>query len=173
MTASAPLRPTKWDASAGGRSRGVNPRTSEQIYPGLMPGGEPLWGPLINGSVPFGSNYVYYKFGVFEDPNWDYTTFDFDGDYAFARGKLGTVDSSNDPDLRDFRDRGAKLIMYHGWSDYFLAPLNTVTYYSKVVDVIAEDMENAFSGKAEPKAALDDAVNRSNALLRQFQKTAQ
>jgi hypothetical protein len=50
------------------------------------------------------------------------------------------VDSSNDPDLRDFRDRGAKLIMYHGWSDYFLAPLNTVSYYKDVVQVIASDM---------------------------------
>jgi feruloyl esterase len=30
----------------------VNPRTSELIYPGLMPGGEPLWTPLISGSVP-------------------------------------------------------------------------------------------------------------------------
>ena len=120
----------------------MNPRTGEQIYPGLMPGGEPLWTPLNSGSVPFGSNYAYYRFGVFEDPNWDYTTFDFDADYAYARGKLGTLDSSFDPDLRDFRDRGAKLIMYHGWSDYFLAPMNTVTYYGNVVDGIAADMKN-------------------------------
>ena len=40
-------------------------------------------------------------------------------------------------------------------------------------DVIAEDLEGAFAGKSTAKAALDDAVSRGNALLRQFQKTMQ
>ena len=43
----------------------------------------------------------------------------------------------------------------------------------QIRDVIAEDLENAFAGKMEAKAALDDAVNRGNGLLRQFQKTVQ
>ncbi len=40
-------------------------------------------------------------------------------------------------------------------------------------DIIAEGLEGAFSGKMEAKAALDDAVSRGNALLRQFQKNVQ
>ena len=43
----------------------------------------------------------------------------------------------------------------------------------QIRDVIAEDLEAAFSGKMEAKAAVDDAVNRGNALLRQFQKNTQ
>ncbi|MBV8776818.1 MAG: sn-glycerol-3-phosphate ABC transporter substrate-binding protein UgpB [Alphaproteobacteria bacterium] len=43
----------------------------------------------------------------------------------------------------------------------------------QIRDVIAEDLEAAFSGKTEAKAALDDAVSRGNALLRQFQKNIQ
>jgi sn-glycerol 3-phosphate transport system substrate-binding protein len=43
----------------------------------------------------------------------------------------------------------------------------------QIRDVIAEDLEAAFSGKMEAKAALDDAVSRGNALLRQFQKNTQ
>jgi sn-glycerol 3-phosphate transport system substrate-binding protein len=43
----------------------------------------------------------------------------------------------------------------------------------QIRDVIAEDLEAAFSGKTEAKAALDDAVSRGNALLRQFQKNTQ
>ncbi|MCC7325212.1 MAG: sn-glycerol-3-phosphate ABC transporter substrate-binding protein UgpB [Burkholderiales bacterium] len=35
--------------------------------------------------------------------------------------------------------------------------------------VIEEELENAFSGKKEPKAALDDAVRRGNEILRQFE----
>src|SRR5690242_2849381 len=43
----------------------------------------------------------------------------------------------------------------------------------QIRDVIAEELESAFSGRKEAKAALDDAVNRGNGLLRQFQKNVQ
>ena len=43
----------------------------------------------------------------------------------------------------------------------------------QIRDVIAEDLEGVFAGKSEPKAALDDAVARGNAILRQFQKNTQ
>ncbi|HVH77870.1 MAG TPA: sn-glycerol-3-phosphate ABC transporter substrate-binding protein UgpB [Stellaceae bacterium] len=43
----------------------------------------------------------------------------------------------------------------------------------QIRDIIAEELEGAFSGKKEVKAALDDAVSRGNALLRQFQKNTQ
>ncbi len=40
----------------------------------------------------------------------------------------------------------------------------------QIRDVIAEEFENALNGKASAKAALDKAVARGNAILRQFQK---
>src|SRR5207302_8711310 len=43
----------------------------------------------------------------------------------------------------------------------------------QIRDVIAEELEAAFAGKSTAKAALDNAVNRGNALLRQFQKNTQ
>jgi sn-glycerol 3-phosphate transport system substrate-binding protein len=43
----------------------------------------------------------------------------------------------------------------------------------QIRDVIAEDLESAFSDKMTPQAALDDAVKRGNALLRQFEKNIQ
>ena len=43
----------------------------------------------------------------------------------------------------------------------------------QIRDIIAENLEAAFSGKSTPKAALDDAVARGNAALRQFQKNIQ
>ena len=43
----------------------------------------------------------------------------------------------------------------------------------QIRDVIAEDLEAAFSGKTTAKAAMDDAVSRGNAILRQFQKNVQ
>ena len=43
----------------------------------------------------------------------------------------------------------------------------------QIRDIIAEDLEGVFAGKSEPKAALDNAVARGNAILRQFQKNIQ
>ncbi|MBV8889193.1 MAG: sn-glycerol-3-phosphate ABC transporter substrate-binding protein UgpB [Alphaproteobacteria bacterium] len=43
----------------------------------------------------------------------------------------------------------------------------------QIRDVIAEDLEAAFAGKQNAQAALDDAVKRGNALLRQFQRNTQ
>ncbi len=44
-------------------------------------------------------------------------------------GRLNAVD----PNLKALRDRGGKLIIYHGWSDPALAPLATINYYESVV----------------------------------------
>ena len=41
--------------------------------------------------------------------------------------------------------------------------------FVQIRDVIAEELENAFSGKETAKQALDKAVQRGNALLRQFE----
>jgi sn-glycerol 3-phosphate transport system substrate-binding protein len=43
----------------------------------------------------------------------------------------------------------------------------------QIRDVIAEDLEAALSAKMTAQAAMDDAVTRGNALLRQFQKNTQ
>lgn len=43
----------------------------------------------------------------------------------------------------------------------------------QISDIIAEDLESAFAGKESAKAAMDDAIRRGNALLRQFQANTQ
>ncbi|MFX9058062.1 hypothetical protein ABTN75_19505, partial [Acinetobacter baumannii] len=43
-------------------------------------------------------------------------------------------------------------------------------YMVQVRDVIEEELEAAFSGKKTAKAALEDAQNRGNALLRKFEQ---
>ncbi|HZR09240.1 MAG TPA: tannase/feruloyl esterase family alpha/beta hydrolase [Myxococcales bacterium] len=118
-----------------------NPRTGEQIYPGLergseAAGGAPLsaigsWSLLIPGPDSFlGSDFFRYM--VFGDPSWNFRTFDFDHDLAFADQKMGPVVDSNSPDLRDFEALGGKLIMYHGWADPLVNPRNSINYVERV-----------------------------------------
>ena len=93
----------------------------------------------------------FFRYFVFEDPDWDFRSFDFDADLAFALDKVGPAVDSNDPDLRPLRDRNAKLIVYHGWSDPDISPLASIKYFEEVVNVIGagKDREAALAETQE------------------------
>jgi feruloyl esterase len=123
----------------------VNPRTGASIYPGLEPGGEgpqpgnPGWGMIMNGREPFAIDIAFLNGMTFENDDYDWRTFDFDADVEIVDGKLFGVLNAVDPDLRDFKANGGKLILYHGWNDPGVMPQQTVDYFERVVD---------FAGKA-------------------------
>jgi feruloyl esterase len=111
----------------------INPRTNQQIYPGMMPGSEPGWSP-VNGLQPFGIAEGHFRYVVFKDPNWDYRKLDFDRDVAITdKSDDGLINATN-PNLQPFFAHGGKLIHYHGWSDQEISPLNSVNYYKSVED---------------------------------------
>ena len=114
----------------------------EVVFPGLVPGGENGpgggWGTWVTGRQPFGSLHWlaaegFFKYVVFEDPDWNFRSFDFDDDLDFALEKVGNKLDSNDPNLDRFQDAGAKLIVYHGWSDPDISPLGSINYYEDVL----------------------------------------
>ena len=115
-----------------------NPRTGASIFPGTMPGGETGWERWIAGTdVPpknlqHGISEDFFKYFVFNNPGWDWKTFDFDKDVAFADKKVGAIVNHIDPDLSAFKQRGGKLLQYHGWNDPAISPLNSVNYFESV-----------------------------------------
>jgi len=121
----------------------AGPQTSggQKIFPGYMPGGElgpGGWGLWITGPAPMRS--LQFAFGthffsdmVFGDSNWDFRKFKLDEDVKSADTKMAAILNATDPDLRRFRKRGGKLIMYHGWSDAAISPVNSIDYYESVV----------------------------------------
>lgn len=113
----------------------TDPRTGARLYPGLAAGSEPFW-PNRDGE-PFGIPIAHYKWLVFADPNWDWRTFDFAspaGYDAFVKSeaKLAPVLNAINPNLREFRAHGGKLLQYHGWSDSLIAAQNSIDYYESV-----------------------------------------
>jgi feruloyl esterase len=120
----------------------AGPRTADGslVHRGFTPGGEggpPGWALWITGPAPGKSLLAAFATGFFRDmlleqPEWDVTTFDLDRDLQRADDKLARVLNATDPDLGRFRARGGKLILYHGWSDAAIAPLNAVDYYESV-----------------------------------------
>ena len=127
---SAPLRP-------------AHPKTSrgELFYPGFMPGGQagpagwPLW---ISGANPTASlEYAFATQGganlTYQNPDWDFRAFQLERDVKIADDTMGQRLNAVDPNLKGLKDRGGKLILYHGWSDAALPPLATVNYYQSVM----------------------------------------
>jgi len=122
-----------------------------QIFPGFMPGGEDGpngWAPWLIGTGPGKSStavYVenYFRYMVFEDPTWNPLTAKIDSAERTADEKTARALNATDPDLRRFRTRGGKLILYHGWNDPAISPLNTINYYKSVLaDMGAQNAES-------------------------------
>jgi len=72
-----------------------------------------------------------FKYFVFDDPDWDYSTYDI-SNWREDTHRMGTFLDSTDPDLSELRDRDGKLIIWHGWSDAALSALATIGYYEQV-----------------------------------------
>ncbi len=107
----------------------VNPRTAEQVFPGVEPGSE-LELPAFFG---FRIYENYWRQLVFADSAWDLRALDFDRDVAKAIQLHDGVLSATDPDLSAFAGRGGKLFLWHGWNDTLITPRNTIHYYEDVV----------------------------------------
>jgi len=110
----------------------VNPRTKAEIFPGMPPGSELTWNALAGGPQPFPIATDFYKYFVFADPNWDWKTMDFDKGVAAGEDRFGKILNATDPNLRAFRARGGKLVMYHGWNDQLITAFNSINYYNSV-----------------------------------------
>ena len=109
-----------------------NPRTREQIFPGLERGSEARLVFLASFPGPIGVYDAHFKFVVFADSQWSYKRLDFDADVARANRMDNNTINATDPDLRPFVRRGGKLLLYHGWNDAIIAPGSTIKYYDQV-----------------------------------------
>jgi feruloyl esterase len=116
----------------------VNPRTGEQIYPGVVPTSEADWLPPPFASEMSMIGVNYFRDFVFRNPNWDPLSFDVGADIALARKLDSGVIAMTNPDLRAFAQRGGKLLLWHGWSDGAISPRNTIDYYDSVVATLGE-----------------------------------
>jgi hypothetical protein len=115
------------------------------LYPGSQTIGSELgWaGSSIgtSGMPPFAAEISnsYLKYlafpksppASFSYKDWQFTAEGFDRLRA-----LGKVYNATNPNLKPFRDRGGKLILYHGWADPAIPPQGTIAYYQAVQDTM-------------------------------------
>jgi feruloyl esterase len=131
---------------------GPRGRDGKRIARGFPPGGETGpggWGLWITGEAPGKSLQHAFasQFGanmVFDRPDWDLRTFDFDRDVRVVETKMAGVLNATDPDLDAFRRRGGKLILFHGWNDAALGAEETIDYVDAVRARMGPEVADSF-----------------------------
>ena len=78
-----------------------------------------------------------------DDPEGECGTGEYDRDLPIALGKTGPALDATDPDRRPLRDRGGKVLLYHGWSDADISPLGTIAYYEQVMALLSAGKDEA------------------------------
>ena len=110
-----------------------SPSSGQEIFGTYQPGTELAWGLLIGGPDPYETALDQFRYMVFDDPKWNWRTFDVDRDLAKADQKLKGLLTAIDPkSLSAFFARGGKLLTYQGWSDQDISPLASVNFYKSV-----------------------------------------
>jgi len=105
----------------------------EPLFPRLEPGTEMRWARVAGGPDPAELFWDQFRYVVYQNPQWDWRSFDADRDAAKANAVNRDVDALN-PDLAAFAKRGGKLLLYHGWADQQVAPGSTVEFFNLLHD---------------------------------------
>jgi feruloyl esterase len=75
-----------------------------------------------------------------DDPSFNWRVFKFPDDLARMK-TMSEILSPLDADLRPYKSRGGRLLMYHGWSDPAISAYGTVDYYDKVSKIVGGQQE--------------------------------
>jgi hypothetical protein len=84
---------------------------------------------------PMGITLEWFRYFLAEDPKLDGNTITRDQYERFwdqSVEQYGAVIGTDNPDLTDFRNRGGKAIVWHGWADPLISAEGTVDYYGRV-----------------------------------------
>jgi len=122
----------------------ISPATTPSgvvLFPRLEPGTELRWARLAGGPAPVDLFLDEFRYVVYQDPNWDWHSFDLERDAAKAEAIDRNLDVM-DPHLAAYAKQGGKLLLYHGWADQQVAPGSTVEFYQDVRS-LSPDPEHA------------------------------
>ena len=149
---------------------------------GPQPGSELSWAGVF---VPRSANAPVFSATIATDmlvslgywrplaPNWDLSQFQFTA--ATLEGLMpmhGLYDAS-DPDLSAFARRRGKLLIWHGWSDPHISPINSETLARGIVDrtlamLVKAAVDAVYMRVASPadiETAMTKGVNYPKGLL--------
>lgn len=114
------------------------------VYPRLQPGANST-GLYLSGS-PFTYTTEWYRYVIYNNPSWDPTTLGLK-DWV-AADQLNPFNAATwEGDLSQFRQRGGKLLHYHGLQDQIITSENSIRYYnhvSRTMDLPSDEIDQFY-----------------------------
>jgi hypothetical protein len=131
---------------------GPNDAQGQKIFPGYLPGAEEGpggWGTWITGTAPgkslmFAFGGGYFSNMIYAKADWNYRDANVDQALKAADEKTAQSLNATEANLVAFKTRGGKLILYHGWNDPAISALNTINYYTDVMNRMRGQEPDAF-----------------------------
>jgi hypothetical protein len=92
----------------------------------------------LAGATPFPISTEWFQYWLFQNPafNWQtLTESSFVPAFFLSEQKFHQVLGTDNPDLSAFRNRGGRIITYHGLADVVIFPRGTYNYYNRVTQL--------------------------------------
>jgi len=83
----------------------------------------------------------WWRFFLTQNPQWDWkalTSELYEQYWEQSVEEFSAVIATDNPDLTAFRDRGGKIVLWHGWWDQLIYPEGTIDYYQRVQKQLGE-----------------------------------
>jgi feruloyl esterase len=110
----------------------TDPVSHLTLYPGFVRGGEEEWS-LIQGELVGAFAQPLLANAVFDNPNWNWETFNYSSDALLVDKKLSPIINATNPDLSGLQNHNSKLIVTQGWADALNAQTLPIEYFNSVV----------------------------------------
>ncbi|KAK2031348.1 feruloyl esterase B [Colletotrichum zoysiae] len=110
----------------------LNDAQGNMYWPGMNPGAEVLAADGLYSGTPWPLTQNWFRYAIYNDPTWDPATFDLQIDGGFAERK-NPADVKTWPDnLSAFKNRGGRLLMFHGQQDQQISSFHTPMFYDRL-----------------------------------------
>ncbi|KAK1536563.1 tannase and feruloyl esterase [Colletotrichum costaricense] len=114
------------------------------LYPGFDLGSESEW-MMQEGRLSLSFSLPLLQNMVFDDLNYNGSTFDWASDVDALDLKVGSLIDSVSPNLTSFKDRGGKLLVTQGWADPFNAATWPIDHLNEISQVTGGDRDEWLS----------------------------
>lgn len=101
------------------------------FYHPLVPGSEAEWARFMPGDAPLILGVNSFAYATLQDPEWDWRQYN----YSLVLESIVDDDRRGIPehfDLSEFKERGGKLLHYHGLADTLIPWASSRTFYEHV-----------------------------------------
>ncbi|MCX8021346.1 MAG: tannase/feruloyl esterase family alpha/beta hydrolase [Syntrophorhabdaceae bacterium] len=124
------------------------------LFPGLAPGGEPVmpsfFGAPSSGlstgiAAGLGLGGGFQQYVVMKDPSFNVMAYNWETDPPKSRAQsLRDILDATKTDLSEVKNRGGKIILWHGWADTLVTPFQSIYYYEDVLKTMGDAATKSF-----------------------------